>query len=709
MLTCLYFCLQSNVCANNPVITATHDTDTPIYASKTRITMSTTITYSYTDIASLGLEISIPENWKFISFSDTSLPLENNNGLITTYWVNIPDHIDIQYDLEIPENEMGVKSIAAMVKYRRHGIDDPLDVDVLPNPFQLASSGFYITANAKTGGQIVPAGKLFVVANQSQSFTIQPDLGYTINALFVDNQPVSKTNIYLFDSVTENHLIDVSFQKEQYQLKIETITDGGTVFPSGLMSVDYGTIKHISVSPDMGYVIDRVLVDGEAVAFTSNDLNVLVLSNMSIDIAFRKNQLVPTHYCEFTDYAPNTPCIIQSHIENPYDINISALSMRVSIPYQWTMISLNGNRPPDNVNTTDNSIIFIWISGMNQEIDFTYTLQPSSIAAGPKTITADIVYRISDDSEITTPLSPDIHLNRQFDPNLNLQGNIYLGESPAPYTAQVDVSLMYFSEKNTLEMIEIKSDGPNYILSFVDPNVQTYTVFASFAGYLGQSYIFEQLPEIQNFYLTKATQQSIQVTEITEPDSLKTTKYEKELPSIQIGKSNFITTQSLEAQTKEQQVLATIEIETGSLKQLSTAPAEIKYTLREGISSTAAYVSKSNGILLEIRISNAEITPQRGIRISIPLETHISISDFLGDQPPYAVFHAPNKSDLFEGTNIKSIPPENLLEIKDQRISFVAHSLSVFSVGKNTYHDDSATQTSSDDSGGGCFLEGCQK
>jgi hypothetical protein len=378
--------------------------------------LSTIIEYSDTNIASLGLEIKIPDNWEFISFSDSSLPLEINDGLIKTYWVNIPSDVNIQYDLEIHENESDIQSIAALVKYREHGVDNPLYADVLPNPLLLASSGYYITATSGSGGQITPSGTIIIAANHAQTFTIQPETGYTIHTLSVDNQSVPATLHHVFDAVNDNHTIDVRFKKIKYQLLIET-TDGGTAYPSGLLNVDYGSIQQIQISPNSGYVIESVYVNDESKLLTNNELNLHVISDMNVNITFCKNQLVPTHFCEVTTYEPDIPLVIQSRIENPYHQYISALSMRVSIPFQWTFISTDGARPPSEAKVTDNSINFVWISGIADDVNFSYTLLPPAIVMGQQSISADILYRFSDGPEITTSLSPDIYLNLKIDAN----------------------------------------------------------------------------------------------------------------------------------------------------------------------------------------------------------------------------------------------------------------------------------------------------
>jgi PKD repeat protein len=71
---------------------------------------------------------------------------------------------------------------------------------------------YTITTLAGTGGNIEPNGNVIVQDSMSKTFTIQPDSGYEIDYLRVDNVFVAATNEYRFDTVNTAHSIEAFFK-----------------------------------------------------------------------------------------------------------------------------------------------------------------------------------------------------------------------------------------------------------------------------------------------------------------------------------------------------------------------------------------------------------------------------------------------------------------------------------------------------------------
>ncbi|TVQ85773.1 MAG: T9SS C-terminal target domain-containing protein, partial [Bacteroidetes bacterium] len=69
---------------------------------------------------------------------------------------------------------------------------------------------------------------------------------------------------YTFENVTSNHTISTAFSVKTY-----SITAGagpnGTIQPSGLIFVSHGSSLEFSITPDVNFFIEDVLVDGESV------------------------------------------------------------------------------------------------------------------------------------------------------------------------------------------------------------------------------------------------------------------------------------------------------------------------------------------------------------------------------------------------------------------------------------------------------------
>jgi len=689
-------CIRSSVFGE---MIATHQTNSQIYANQTRITIETDIQYSYTDISAMAFQVQLPELWEFKSVTGNveSKPTSGDTGMLTFYWTGDPGGVHLEYNLLIHENGNDINELYALVKYRRR-TGKQLYADVLPYPLLLTSAGHFIIATAGLGGEIAPEGSVLVADCQPKTFTIHTQTGYTINTLLVDNQPVSIENPYVFETVDKDHSIAVTFKKKQYPIIVETST-GGSVLPPGELKADYDTIQKFTVIPDVSYTISNIQVNGHPVSFTTNVFDVHVISATEIQIQFQKLLLVAYHSCDSETYQANSPSVFYANIENPDNLEITALGMRVTMPVNWSFVSADHSI----FDISENILEFSWTSGMTDNIDFSYTLRPHVHAAGPKTIEAEIVYRVADGPEEILEIQPDIYLTQEEIANhTTITGTIYLDDEPAPYTSAVSLYLFFNNDPD--KMLDIVSDGPSYIFSFNDPFAETYTILAELDGYADVSYPLTDLPATNDIYLKTLTE--IEPIEIDEPDSKSTLVYESTLPIVQIGDQYLISNETLNAQNSA--AMALIDIEIGSLIQDSSIPATISYTLREGLyQDESPYLARSNGNVLEIQLSNAQINSEKGIRLTIPVQAGLALDDFRGG-PQCAVYYAPDKSSLVDNANISAIPEADIVSVDDQGVTFMARSPAIFSVGdivEDAPDPNPDPQTdSSEDAGGGCFI-----
>ena len=127
-----------------------------------------------------------------------------------------------------------------------------------------------ITASAEAGGTISPSGVVSVDYGADQTFDIKANTGYTIASILVDGvvapMPEGPTGSYYpFRNVTTNRTISVKFALETFAITAIAYT-GGTISPSGSVSVAYGANQTFTIIPDTDYTVSIVMVDG--VAFT---------------------------------------------------------------------------------------------------------------------------------------------------------------------------------------------------------------------------------------------------------------------------------------------------------------------------------------------------------------------------------------------------------------------------------------------------------
>ncbi|KUK93585.1 MAG: Uncharacterized protein XE05_0996, partial [Thermotogales bacterium 46_20] len=120
---------------------------------------------------------------------------------------------------------------------------------------------YTITATAGANGTITPSGEAVVEHGQSQQFTITPDKGYRISDVLVNGVSVGAVSSYTFENVTQDHTIHASFVIRTYTITA-TASSGGSIIPSGEIVVKHGSEKAFSITPNTGFDIQDVLVNG---------------------------------------------------------------------------------------------------------------------------------------------------------------------------------------------------------------------------------------------------------------------------------------------------------------------------------------------------------------------------------------------------------------------------------------------------------------
>lgn len=141
-----------------------------------------------------------------------------------------------------------------------------------------------ITVTQATGGTITP-GTSGVNDGEDISFTATPDACYNFTNWVVDGLNAGNSNPYEFTNVTENHTITAVYTQKTYNI---TATAGanGSISPNGSTSVNCGANQTYTITPDSGYAVDDVLVDGVSVgAVTSYTFN-NVTDNHTISASF---------------------------------------------------------------------------------------------------------------------------------------------------------------------------------------------------------------------------------------------------------------------------------------------------------------------------------------------------------------------------------------------------------------------------------------
>ena len=155
---------------------------------------------------------------------------------------------------------------------------------------------YNIIAFAGTGGSISPTGSnglTYVSPGATPTYTITAQAGYNISGVVVDGHPVNwggglQSGSYTFNPVSRNSVITATFVRTNFNISA-TAGPGGTISPSGNVSVPYGDDRIFTITPDYGYFIERVLIDGVPTFTTSVQEFLEVSANHTISVTFAPN------------------------------------------------------------------------------------------------------------------------------------------------------------------------------------------------------------------------------------------------------------------------------------------------------------------------------------------------------------------------------------------------------------------------------------
>ncbi len=138
-----------------------------------------------------------------------------------------------------------------------------------------APNTYIITATADNNGTITPDGDISVTYGGSQTFTIEPNTGYKIADVLVDDVSVGNVFTYTFENIGADHTIHAEFIEILYTVTA-TAGTGGSIAPDGDQTYAPGETPEYTIQVDIGYKITDVRVDevsvGTPAAYTFEPL-----------------------------------------------------------------------------------------------------------------------------------------------------------------------------------------------------------------------------------------------------------------------------------------------------------------------------------------------------------------------------------------------------------------------------------------------------
>ena len=223
------------------------------------------------------------ENWQEI------WNLQRDSGLFTA-WTKT------QAKVTIPESLQNSKDLRFAFVYTGKG-GSTLSMDNVQLYAEERDNYVSVTAAAGEGGTITPAGQTLVKKGTSKTFDIAPAQGYEIVNVNVDGADLGPISYYTFQRVGVDHTISATFQKAQPSGETVTLTttanEGGSVAPAGQTRYAPGASAEITFTPDPGYQLASVKVNGRTVDVTDGAYTLVMDQSYAVSAAFEKIPDVP--------------------------------------------------------------------------------------------------------------------------------------------------------------------------------------------------------------------------------------------------------------------------------------------------------------------------------------------------------------------------------------------------------------------------------
>ncbi len=291
-------------------------------------------------------------NYSIVATSDNNGTISPQGTITIEYGDTLQFQITPNLGYEVDEILVDGTPIDSINSFTFYNITDNHTIDVTFKKIE-----FIITASCDNNGTISPQGNITVEYGDALQFQITPNIGYEVNEVLIDGNPVDSTNSFMFYNITDNHTIDVTFKKIEFTI-IASCDNNGTISPQGNITVEYGDNLQFQITPSIGYEVDEVLVDSNLVDSTNSFTFYNITTNHTIDVTFKKIEFIIIASCD-----NNGTISPQGNITVEYGDNLQ-FQITPNIGYEVNEILVDGNSTDSTnsftfYNITDNHTIAV--------------------------------------------------------------------------------------------------------------------------------------------------------------------------------------------------------------------------------------------------------------------------------------------------------------------------------------------------------------
>ncbi len=183
--------------------------------------------------------------------------------------VATPDDGYVIDDVKVDGESVGSRNVVKVTMDSDHSVevvfreasDDPAD------PWVDISVDVQIITTGADFGTVEPSGKVRVACGGSLTVMLTLNEGYALVSVEVDGKPYGASNEFTVEDITADVSIEITVAHEASRTFTVTAsaTSGGSISPSGTISVIEGRDLTFTISPNSGYRLSSLEVDGKSV------------------------------------------------------------------------------------------------------------------------------------------------------------------------------------------------------------------------------------------------------------------------------------------------------------------------------------------------------------------------------------------------------------------------------------------------------------
>ena len=157
---------------------------------------------------------------------------------------------------------------------------------------------YQITVSIKSGyGSVYPGGTTAVQYNGTLQITITPAEGYCIEKILIDGVDIGMRESFKMQGIKSDYNVEIYFAKIQYTITV-ICSDGGSVSSTTATNkVYYGNSITFNFTPNTGYYIENVLVDGVSKGDLTSYTFTNVKKNYELEVKFQIKTFTITKIC----------------------------------------------------------------------------------------------------------------------------------------------------------------------------------------------------------------------------------------------------------------------------------------------------------------------------------------------------------------------------------------------------------------------------